>query len=185
MKAISLFAGCGGDTLGLENAGIEVIGFVEFWNRAIETHKLNFPNSEFIGRSVNGDITKITDEEFLKFRGKIDILFAGFPCQGFSHAGKKDPNDKRNKLFWEFVRATKLIQPKWIIGENVAGLMHRKTDDGQSKISEVIVNAFEEIGYKMAEPKVLKAEEYGVPQKRMRLVLLASLLGDIKLIEKT
>ena len=49
-----------------------------------------------------------------------DILFAGFPCQGFSHAGKKDSNDQRNKLFWEFVRVAKLIKPKWIIGENVA-----------------------------------------------------------------
>jgi len=99
-KAISLFAGCGGDTLGLEQAGYEVIGFVEFWNKAIETHKLNFPNSEFIGEEFNGDITKIPDEFFKRFEGQIDILFAGFPCQGFSHGGKKDPKDPRNKLFW-------------------------------------------------------------------------------------
>lgn len=177
MKAISLFAGCGGDTLGLENAGLEVVGFVEFWNKAIETHKINFPNSKFIGEEFKGDITKIPDEEFLKYEGKIDVLFAGFPCQGFSHAGKKNPNDSRNKLFWEFVRATKLIKPKWVIGENVAGLLHRKTDDGQSNVSEIIVNAFEEIGYKMAEPKVLKAEEYGVPQKRRRVFFVGSREG--------
>ena len=73
MKAISLFAGCGGDTLGLENAGIKVIGFVEFWNKAIETHKLNFPNSEFIGEKFKGDITKIPYEDFKKFEGKIDV----------------------------------------------------------------------------------------------------------------
>lgn len=177
MKAISLFSGCGGDTLGLENAGLEVVGFVEFWNRAIETHKLNFPNSKFIGEEFNGDITKIPDEEFLKYAGKIDILFAGFPCQGFSHAGKKNPNDSRNKLFWEFVRVAKLIKPKWIIGENVAGLLHRKTDDGKEYVSEIIVNAFEEIGYKMAKPKVLKAEEYGVPQKRRRVFFVGSREG--------
>ena len=174
MKAISLFAGCGGDTLGLENAGIEVVGFVEFWNKAIETHKLNFPNSKFIGEEFKGDITKIPDEEFLKYEGKIDILFAGFPCQGFSHAGKKNPNDSRNKLFWEFVRATKLIKPKWIIGENVAGLLHRKTDDGESDVADIIFKAFEDIGYKMAIPKVLKAEEYGVPQKRRRVFFVGS-----------
>jgi hypothetical protein len=69
----------------------------------------------------------------------------------------------------EFVRVTKLIKPKWIIGENVAGLLHRKTDDGESDVAEVIVKAFEDIGYKMAIPKVLKAEEYGVPQKRRRV----------------
>jgi len=172
--AISLFAGCGGDTLGLENAGFKVIGFVEFWNKAIETHKLNFPDSEFIGEKFKGDITKIPDEDFKKFEGKIDILFAGFPCQGFSHAGKKDPNDKRNKLFWEFVRAANLIKPKWVIGENVAGLTHRKTDDGVSNVPDVIVSAFEEIGYKMATPKVLKAEEYGVPQKRRRVFFIGS-----------
>jgi len=177
MKAISLFAGCGGDTLGLENTGIEVVGFVEFWNKAIKTHKLNFPNSKFIGEDFKGDITKIPDEEFLKYKGKIDILFAGFPCQGFSHAGKKDPNDKRNKLFWEFVRVANLIQPKWVIGENVAGLMHRKTDDGKSKVSDIITNAFEEIGYKMAEPKVLKAEEFGVPQKRRRVFFVGNREG--------
>tara|TARA_Y100000310_G_scaffold315844_1_gene366905 strand:- start:1780 stop:3021 length:1242 start_codon:yes stop_codon:yes gene_type:complete len=177
LTAISLFAGCGGDTLGLENAGLNVIGFVENWKTAIQTHKKNFPNSEFIGESVEGDMVKISDAEFEKFKGKVDILFAGFPCQGFSHAGKKDPNDKRNKLFWEFVRATKLIKPKWIIGENVAGLIHRKTDDGISKVPNVIVSAFESIGYNMAEPKVLKAEEYGVPQKRRRVFFVGSREG--------
>lgn len=174
LKAISLFSGCGGDTLGMENAGVEVIGFVEFWNKAIETHKLNFPRSKFIGEEFKGDITKIPDEEFLKYKNQIDILFAGFPCQGFSHAGKKDPNDKRNKLFWDFVRATKLIRPKWIIGENVAGLLHRKTDDGKDDVAKVIINAFEEIGYKMAKPEVLRAEEYGVPQKRRRVFFVGS-----------
>ena len=173
-KAISLFAGCGGDSLGLEKAGFEVIGFVENWKKAIETHKRNFPKSIFIGESVGGDITRIPDEEFLKYNGKIDILFAGFPCQGFSHAGKKDPNDPRNRLFWEFVRAAELIRPKWVIGENVSGLTHRKTDDGKINVSDMITSAFEEIGYKMAKPKILKAELYGVPQKRRRVFFVGS-----------
>lgn len=173
-NAISLFAGCGGDSLGLEKAGFKVIGFVEFWNKAIKTHQLNFPNAIFIGKNDGGDITKISNEEFLKYHGKIDILFAGFPCQGFSHAGKKDPNDSRNKLFWEFVRATKLIKPKWIIGENVAGLLHRKTDDNKNMISDVIISAFEKIGYTMTKPKILKAEEYGIPQKRRRIFFVGN-----------
>jgi len=173
-KAISLFAGCGGDSLGLEMAGIKVIGFVECWDKAIQTHKLNFPKAKFIGEKWKGDITKIPDKEFLKFKGKIDILFAGFPCQGFSHAGKKESNDPRNKLFWEFVRVTNLIKPKWIIGENVVGIIHRKTDDKKTNVSDVIVQAFEKIGYSMNEPTVLKAEEYGVPQKRRRVFFVGN-----------
>ena len=131
----------------------------------------------FIGESVGGDITKIPDKEFLKYQGKIDILFAGLPCQGFSHAGKKDPKDSRNKLFWEFVRATRLIKPRWIIGENVAGLIHRKTDDNKSNVSDIIVSAFKKIGYTMAKPQILKAEEYGVPQRRRRVFFVGNRLN--------
>jgi len=186
VKSISLFAGAGGDSLGLKNAGFEVIGFVEFWDKAVKTHKLNFPESRFIGECVKGDITKITDDELRKYENKIDILFAGFPCQGFSHAGKKDPSDLRNKLFWEFIRATEIIKPKWIIGENVAGLVHRKTDDGKAYIKDVIVNEFQNIGYKMAEPTVLKAEQYGIPQKRRRVFFVGSREGiDFKFPEPT
>ncbi len=186
MKAISLFAGAGGDSLGLKNAGFEVVGFVEFWDKAVNTHKLNFPESEFIGESVKGDITKISDNELKKYENKIDILFAGFPCQGFSHAGKKDPNDSRNKLFWEFLRATEIIKPKWIIGENVAGLVHRKTDDGKSYVKDIIVQEFEKIGYKMAKPTVLKAEQYGVPQKRRRVFFVGNREGiDFEFPEPT
>lgn len=172
--AISLFAGCGGDTLGLEQAGFKVVGFVEFVKDAIKSHHLNFPNSKLIGEEFNGDITKIPDKVFLKYKGKIDLIFAGFPCQGFSHAGKKDPNDERNKLFWEFVRVTKLINPKWIIGENVAGLLRRKTDDGKTFVKDLINDAFKSIGYNMAEPQILKSEDYGVSQKRRRVFFVGS-----------
>lgn len=175
--AIVLFAGCGGDTLGLMNAGFNVVGFVEFWRPAVETYVRQFRGVKFIGEKYGGDITKIPDEEFLKYRGKVDLISAGFPCEGFSHAGKKDPNDPRNRLFWEFVRATTLIQPKWIIGENVFGLLHRKTDNGRASVAEVITSAFEEIGYKMAKPKILNAAEYGVPQKRRRVFFVGSREG--------
>lgn len=175
-KAISLFAGCGGDSLGLEMAGFKVVGFVEFWDKAIQTHKLNFPKAEFIGEKWKGDITQIPDKEFLRFKEKIDIIFAGFPCQGFSHAGKKEPNDSRNKLFWEFIRIVDIIKPKWIIGENVAGILYRKTDDGKTNVSDVIVQAFEKIGYNMNKPTVLKTEEYNVPQKRRRVFFVGSKL---------
>jgi len=174
LTAISLFSGAGGDSVGLEQAGFKVIAYAENWLKAKQTHDVNFPDSIWLGSNVKGDITKISNKEFEKYRGKVDLIFAGFPCQGFSHAGKKDVNDPRNKLFWEFVRATKIIKPKWIIGENVAGLLNRKTDDKKGMIGDIILNAFEEIGYKMAIPKVLSTEEYGLPQKRKRVFFVGN-----------
>ena len=167
MKAISLFSGMGGDTLGMEKAGIEVIAFNDFNKKAIETHMYNF-SSKLIHKEL--DIRKIPDEAFLEYNGVANIIFAGFPCQGFSHGGKKLPNDPRNTLFKEFVRATKLINPEFIIGENVEGLLSRKTENGENYI-DIIIQEFEDIGYKISF-KVIKTEEYNVPQLRRRLIII-------------
>ena len=91
-------------------------------------------------------------------------------CQGFSNAGKKNVNDVRNTLFKEFLRATKLINPKYIIGENVKGLTTRKDKDGKNYI-DVIINEFEAIGYTL-KYQVMKSDKYGVPQKRERLIII-------------
>jgi DNA (cytosine-5)-methyltransferase 1 len=176
--AISLFAGCGGDTLGLESAGFKVLAYSEKWAPAAASHEANFPGCVQIGAVVNGDIARTPDSEFEPFAGQVDILFAGFPCQGFSHAGKKDPNDPRNRLFWEFVRAADVVRPRWVIGENVSGLLKRLTDDRATYISEVITSAFEEIGYRMASPFVLNAVQFGVPQARRRVFFVGSRDGS-------
>jgi DNA (cytosine-5)-methyltransferase 1 len=168
MNGISLFAGCGGDTLGMEQAGINVIAYVEKVKVFQESHEANFPNSELIG----DDITKIPDAEFQKYEDNVDIIFAGFPCQGFSHAGKKLADDPRNTLFREFVRAVKLIKPKYIVGENVKGLLTRKTSTGELYI-DIIKNEFVNMGYYI-EYKVLKAHDYNVPQKRERLIIIGT-----------
>ena len=107
----------------MARAGFRVSGFVENWVPAIQSHLANFRDCAPIGAEAGGDIARIPDAAFEALRGEVDLLFAGFPCQGFSHAGKKDPNDARNRLFWEFVRAAELIQPRWIVGENVFGLL--------------------------------------------------------------
>ena len=166
--ALSLFSGCGGDTIGMTNAGINVTHYSELKTRFQETHKLNFPESTLIG----GDINKITDEEFEKLKGKIDIIFGGFPCQSFSNAGKKNPKDARGQLYLQFVRAARIIQPKYIIGENVKGLLTRTTEDGE-KFIDIILKSFNDIGY-TCHYKVLKAHEHGVPQKRERLFIVGS-----------
>jgi DNA (cytosine-5)-methyltransferase 1 len=178
-KAVSLFAGCGGDTLGLITAGFDVICYAENWKAAVASHDENFPLCSPLGARGHRDIRKVSDSEFASLRGRVDLLFAGFPCQGFSHAGKKDPNDPRNRLFWEFVRATSQIRPRWVVGENVSGLLHRTTDDGVTPVSQVITGAFEETGYKMAEPFVLNAADFGVPQQRRRVFFVGSRDGQL------
>ena len=90
-NAISLFSGAGGDTCGLERAGFKVVAYNEFNEFAILTHQKEHPDSQLIVNPINqnNDITKIDDSVFIQYADKIDLIFAGFPCQGFSHAGKK------------------------------------------------------------------------------------------------
>ena len=174
LNALSLFSGMGGDTLGMINAGLNVQAFCEFTPSAIQSHILNFPESTLIEDLTNikkkdqTNIILIKDALFEKYKGTIDLIFAGHPCQGFSNGGKKLPDDPRNTLFREFARAVRLISPKYFIGENVDGLLTRKTTDGQLFI-DVIIKEFETLGYTISH-KVIHVVHYGIPQLRKRLV---------------
>lgn len=134
-RAISLFSGAGGDTLGMEEAGYKVVAFSEMDKDAIATHQARFPESVLLEHNGSRNIQQLPDAIFSAYTGQIDVLFAGFPCQGFSHADKKKSDDPRNELVHEFVRATRLIQPTWIIGENVKGLLSRKGHDPVLNVS--------------------------------------------------
>ena len=173
LKAISLFSGCGGDTLGLERAGFKVVGFNEFKSAPISTHLANFPDSVLL-KDSNGstDISKVPNEVFEEHKD-ISVVFAGFPCQGFSSAGKRKPTDSRNQMFRQFVRVVKTTKPAFFIGENVSGLLTMKSGPKEEDPSmlEVIRQAFNEIGYDMTY-KVLEASDYGVPQSRKRLLIV-------------
>jgi DNA (cytosine-5)-methyltransferase 1 len=170
IEAISLFSGMGGDSYGIKKAGLVLKAYSEKEKKFRETHDLNFDNCETLGNEVNSDILKIKDNEFEKYKGSIKLIFAGFPCQGFSTAGKKKSNDPRNSLFKEFVRCARLVEPDVIIGENVKGLLSRKTDNGGNYI-DIIKEEFEKLSYSVIH-KVFKCHEYGVPQKRERLIIL-------------
>ena len=175
-KAISLFSGCGGDTLGLERAGFNVVAFNEFNKTAIETHLANFPHSILLKdpqANSSPDITKVPDAVFTPYAGQINLVFAGFPCQGFSRAGKKNIQDPRNQMFRQFVRVARLVRPNFIIGENVTGLLTMKSGPNEDDplMLDIITKAFQEIGYSLTY-KVLEATEFGVPQKRKRVVLV-------------
>lgn len=176
LLAISLFSGAGGDTLGMERAGLKVVAFSENNAKCVATHKAVWPDSKWLGESVKGDISKIPDAEFEQYRGKIFVVFAGFPCQGFSNAGKKDINDPRNRMFYEFLRVVRLVQPQWIMGENVAGLLTKKTDDGTSSVIDVIAREFADVGYPIVH-KVYNMADAGVSQSRKRLAIVGNRIG--------
>ena len=173
LQAISLFSGCGGDTLGLEQAGFKVVAFNEFKKFAIDTHVANFPESVLLKDGTNSDITKVPDTVFTPYKGKVQIVFAGFPCQGFSKAGKKDAADPRNQMFRQFLRVAKAVRPQFVIGENVTGIQTMKTGPNETDplVLDVICNEFREAGYQMYYQQV-EATDFGVPQKRKRVILV-------------
>ena len=169
-NSISLFSGLGGDSLGMTLAGCNLIAYNELKPAFCKSHEANFPDSELIHDGSTHDISKLNDSFFEKYNKQTHILFAGFPCQGFSSAGKKKDDDPRNTMFLEFLRATKLTNPYMIIGENVKGLLSRKTANGELYI-DIIVSEFQKIGYEVIY-QVFKTEQYNVPQKRERLIIL-------------
>lgn len=177
LKAISLFSGAGGDSIGMHNADIDVIAYSEIDKIARQTHELNFQQCVLLGKEHNGDIKNTTNEELDTYTNTIDILFAGFPCQGYSNAGKKKVDDPRNSLFQEFVRVAERIKPAIIIGENVKGLLTKKTSNDELYI-DVILQEFNKLGY-LTNYKVMKTEHYGVPQKRERLIIIGVLPGTL------
>jgi len=161
-KLIELFAGAGGLAIGMEKAGFKSILLNEIDKHACNTLKENRPEWNV----KEGDVSEI---DFTKYNGEVDILSGGFPCQAFSYAGNKlGFEDARGTLFFEFARAVKESNPKVILGENVRGLL--KHENG--KTLEAIKNIIDELGYKLIEPRVLKAVFYQVPQKRERLLLV-------------
>ena len=169
-NAVSLFSGLGGDSLGMTQAGCKLIGYNELNLNFCKSHDANLKDCELICDGKVTDISKLKDECFTKFKGKTDVLMAGFPCQGFSTAGKKADDDPRNTLFLEFLRATRLIEPSLIIGENVKGLLTKKTSKGELFIN-IIVSEFEKLGYNVIF-QIFKTEKYGVPQSRERLIIV-------------
>lgn len=158
-----LFAGGGGLALGMEKAGFNHVLLNEFDHSACETLRRNRPNWNVI----EGDVHDI---DFTPFRDKIDFLSGGFPCQAFSYAGKRlGFEETRGTLFFELARAVKEIQPKVFMGENVRGLFEHDNGRTLQTIKDVIA----ELGYTLIEPRVLRAIQYDVPQKRERLILIA------------
>ena len=164
-NVLDLFCGAGGLSLGFQLAGCKIVGGIDFKQDAIDTHELNFKNS----KSICGDISKIENEEIKKlFENKVDIIVGGPPCQGFSAGNRQQiEDDPRNKLFFEFIRFVKILQPKAIVIENVRQILTQDNGFAKNKIFEIL----EEQGYNV-DVRVLNSNEYGVPQNRNRAVFV-------------
>jgi DNA (cytosine-5)-methyltransferase 1 len=168
---IDLFSGCGGLSHGLEMAGHKCILGVDANKDAIAS----FTANHHLAKVYLGDIKKLSEKKLLELtKGQtIDMVVGGPPCQGFSTVGRGEVGDVRNQLFKEFVRIVKVTRPKIILFENVTGLVAKKNE----KILSQIFAHFERLGYNM-DARVLSAEEYGVPEKRRRTIIMGVKDGE-------
>ncbi|HFU3701627.1 TPA: DNA cytosine methyltransferase [Streptococcus suis] len=168
MKSIELFAGAGGLALGIEKAGFDTIGLVEFDSAAAETLKHNRPNWNVIHDDI-ANISKLDLEDYFSItKGELDLLSGGAPCQSFSYAGKRlGLEDTRGTLFFHYAVFLEKLQPKMFLFENVKGL----TSHDKGKTYSTILNVFESEGYTV-QSKVLNSWDYGVAQKRERMIMV-------------
>lgn len=170
LKYIDLFSGAGGFSLGFDNKGFQNVFSVDIEPSFCETYNHNFPSHNLIQK----DICDVTDAElkYLKEYDEIDVVIGGPPCQGFSIAGnigRKFIEDPRNRLFKEFVRVVKVVEPTYFVMENVARLYNHNKENTKNEI----ITDFENLGYKV-ECKILNSADYGVPQVRKRVIFIGT-----------
>lgn len=171
MRFLDLFSGIGGFRLGMERAGHKCIGFCEIDKYARASYQAIHDTE---GEIDFKDITEVTNEEFRKLRGKVDIICGGFPCQAFSIAGKQlGFEDTRGTLFYEIARAAEQIKPRYLFLENVRNLLSH--DKG--KTFERMLKILDELGYDV-EWQVLNSKNFGVPQNRERVFIIGHLRGE-------
>lgn len=164
---ISTFAGAGGSSLGYSMAGYRELLAIEWDNNAVETFKLNFLDVPV----YHGDIAKVSIEKCMELAsiepGKLDLLDGSPPCQGFSTAGKRILDDKRNQLFREFLRLLRGLRPKVFVMENVSGMVK-----GRMKlVFAEILRELKASGYKVSA-RLLNAMYFNVPQSRQRIIFI-------------
>jgi DNA (cytosine-5)-methyltransferase 1 len=168
---IDLFSGAGGISVGVRSAGFNKIASVEIDKDASNTIRKNFPESTHFEMPIENVSEKMLTEA-IKGR-KIDVIFGGPPCQGFSVAGLRNPDDPRNQLFKEYIRVVKHVQPDFVVVENVPGILTME----QGKVYQEIIKQFAEIGYPDMSVRILEAATFGVPQLRTRAIFVANRLG--------
>ena len=170
---IDIFSGAGGLSLGATMAGISVRYAIEKYSNAAKSFEVNNKGAKVIC----GDIREVKSKDFLKKREKVFIIMGGPPCQGFSMANtiSRTMENPNNVLFREFVRLVSEIKPKWFVLENVWGMT--KMEGGETiKMVQECFESIKPVGYKV-KWKILWADEYGVPQRRMRMFMVGNNQG--------
>jgi len=161
MKLASLFSGAGGLDLGFEKAGFHVVWANEYDSKIWETFEHNFPKTKLDRRSI-------VDVSPADIPDDIDGIIGGPPCQSWSEAGAgRGINDKRGQLFFDYIRLLKEKQPKFFLAENVSGILHPKHAEAFSNI----IKEFEGAGYVISW-KLLNANDYEVPEDRLRVIII-------------
>ncbi len=167
---VSLFSGGGGLDLGFINAGYKVIWAIDNNVNAVNTYKENIGSHIKCADITREDVSQIP---------KADVVIGGPPCQSFSLAGNRHVEDARGQLVWKYIDIIKQVKPKAFVFENVTGLLSARNSEKES-IVELLKKAFQDIGYTV-EMKVMNAAEYGIPQKRKR-VIIVGLKGEKKFV---
>jgi DNA (cytosine-5)-methyltransferase 1 len=179
---IDIFAGCGGLSLGLHNAGWQGLFAIEKNADAFKTLEYNLINKtnhfswpDWLPQSSHdiNDILKHYKEQLLCLQQKVDLVVGGPPCQGFSMAGRRKENDRRNDLVKSYIKFIKTIQPKIIFFENVKGftLEFKKNKDKGKEYASYVEQVLNRSGYHV-KGELINFGEYGIPQKRTRFILV-------------
>lgn len=171
-SVLDLFCGCGGLSLGFEDAGYNIILGIDNWSDALKTFSFNHQAS----KTLCQDLSQIDIKEFIRLKGikDIDVIIGGPPCQGFSIAGKRVLDDERNLLYKSFLKFVELLKPKAFLMENVPNILSM----GKGIVKANIINDFSNIGYTLSINK-LTASDFGVPQNRKRAFFVGLRKGQI------
>lgn len=170
---VDLFAGAGGLSLGLRWAGFKTVVANDLFREAGETYASNNPDVEFLFGDIAEQLIQRRIFDKVESAGGVDMVVGGPPCQGFSNAGLRMIDDPRNLLYKQFVEVVKVTKPRVVVMENVEGIL---SINGGRTYQE-IENTFRDLGYHVSGRKLLAAE-YGVPQKRKRVVIIGSRFED-------
>lgn len=168
---VDLFSGAGGISVGARNAGLKKLASVEIDEDASKTIRKNFPEAIHFEMPIE-KVSEQAIETALSGK-KVNIIFGGPPCQGFSVAGLRKPDDPRNQLFREYLRLVKHLKPEFVVIENVPGILTMEN----GKVYKEIKRQFAEAGYPDMTVRILEAATYGVPQLRTRAIFIANKLG--------
>lgn len=206
MYAIDLFCGAGGMSEGIIQSGFHILfssdinpdvqltymnrheqlGLIHGYNTYYHRGDVRELSGDFIWNCINN--LTFFDENNIERPQRIDAIFGGPPCQGFSRAGKRKSDDPRNMLFKEYLRIISELHPRYVVMENVEGFNDTKFSDfvgltghtypSNSTAPSILINEFNLLGYNVLPPRVLDASDYGVPQRRKRAIFIAYAQGE-------